>query len=72
MENAAAIGNFKKENAFVIDTYRDSQYDYIVLKFMKSNTETVIVFEAINEDGIVGSSLGDAPEGIHFAVAIGR
>lgn len=60
------------QNAFVTMTFRDSQYDYIVMKFIKPNTETLVVFEAVNEDGVVGSSLGDAPEGIYFAVAIGQ
>ena len=59
-------------NVSVINTIRKPDYDYLVLKFIQSNTETVVVFEAINEDGIVGSSLGDAQEGIHFAVAIGK
>ncbi len=59
-------------NVAVINTIREPDYDYLVLKFMQSNTETIVIFEAINEDGIVGSSLGDAPGGIHFAVAIGK
>ncbi len=56
-------------NSFIVKTIRKSDYDYLVLKFIRANTETLIIFEAINEDGIVGSTLSDSPNGIYFAVA---
>lgn len=59
-------------NVYELMILREPDYDYLVLKFIRSNTETLVVFEAINEDGVVGSSLSENPDGIYFAVAIGE
>lgn len=56
-------------NSYLVKTVRKPDYDYVVVKFMRANTETLIVFEAINEDGVVGGTLSDSPNGIYFAVA---
>ena len=56
-------------NSYLVNTVRTSDYDYLVLKFMQANTETIIIFEAVNEDGVVGGTLSDSPNGIYFAVA---
>lgn len=59
-------------NAYLVKTISKPDYDYLVLKFIRANTETLVVFEAINEDGVVGGTLSDSPNGIYFAVANGK
>jgi len=56
-------------NSYLLKTIRKPDYDYLILKFMRANTETLVVFKAINEDGVVGGTLSDSPNGIYFAVA---
>lgn len=58
-------------NAFEQFVIRRPDYDYVIVKFWKSNTETILKFNYRDSNDNIGGWYAPAPDGIAIAVAIG-